>query len=272
MFMTPVERTFRQTWTLRIVSILPVIIFVLITWAAYEDEKKANEFLIGFDLVWVVIAAFAWYAGNKVRLDVHSEGLMYFPAFGQPQEFLWNDIVDTRYAQNNVNVAAHFGLIGYLIAFLMKGSTSNQAQLTLKLLTSDQRKLTLTSNFKDADDVIRMVFEKVNPRLFADAQKELQSSGSVKFGDVTVTQDGMQWKSKDLVPYSSFKKFVLDGPNLRVQAEGKWLDAITVNCFKLPNVFVLIDLVNNLRNPGKPYSDPLAVASGNTFQGASFKS
>jgi len=272
MFITPVERTFQQTWTLRIVSILPVIIFVLITWAAYEDEKKPNEFLIIFDLVWVAIAAFAWYVGNKIHLDVHSEGLMYHPAFGQPKEFMWNDIVDTRYAQNNVNVAAHFGLIGYLIALMMRRSSTNQAQLTLKLLTNDQRKLTLTSNFKDTDDAIRIVFEKINPRLYQEAQKELQSRGSVKFGDITVTQEGMQWKSKDPVPFSSFKKFVLDGPNLRVQTEGKWLDAITVNCFKLPNVFVLIDLVNNLRNQGKPYQDPLAAASGNTFQGASFKS
>jgi hypothetical protein len=272
MFMSPVERSFKHKWMLRILSLLPVVVFLLITWAVYADEKKVDEFWIMFDLFWAAFAILIWYVAGKIHLDFHAEGFVYYPAFGEPKEFTWNDIVETRYAQNNLNYAVHFGLIGLLMAAAAKNSDSSQKQLTLKVVTGDKRKISLTSNFKDVDDAIRIILGKVNPRFYADAAKELQYKGSVQFGDVTVTQEGVQWKKKDLIPYTKFKKFMIDGNNLRLQAEGKWLDAISVNCEKVPNVFVLIDLVNSTRNGGKPAIDPIAVANDNAFQGSSFKS
>jgi hypothetical protein len=55
------------------------------------------------------------------------------------------------------------------------------------------------------------------------------------------------WKGKDPIPYDKIVKTRIDGANLGIKAEGKWLDNISVNTKKVPNVFVLLDMIEQRR-------------------------
>ena len=272
MFISPVEHTFKHGWTPRVVLLVITVGALAIAISNYIDTKVPDEFLIGFAIFMVILTGATWYFVGRAQADLYSEGIILQPALGQMKEIAWNDVVETRFAQQNINTASHFGLIGLLVAMLSKGSDSTQKNLSLQIISQDGKKLKLTSSFKDVEDAIRIVFERVNPRLYAKAVKDLQSTGKVQFGDITVTNEGVVWKTKDQVPYAKIKKFSIDGSQLRLKSEGKWLDAITVKPEKVPNVFVLIDLVENQRAGGKTGKDPVAIAMGNAFQGTSFQS
>jgi len=56
------------------------------------------------------------------------------------------------------------------------------------------------------------------------------------------------WKSKEPIPYAALVKCKIDGSMLRVKAEGKWLDNIAITAKKVPNVFILLDLIEEKRS------------------------
>jgi hypothetical protein len=52
---------------------------------------------------------------------------------------------------------------------------------------------------------------------------------------------------------------------LRVKAEGKWLDNIAVTAKKVPNIFVLLDLIEEKRSTAAGKT-PFAMASSTASQ------
>jgi hypothetical protein len=54
----------------------------------------------------------------------------------------------------------------------------------------------------------------------------------------------------------------IDGQKLRIKAQGKWLDLVAVNCDTIPNVFILLDLVDEqLAKAGVSTQDILRASS-----------
>lgn len=94
-------------------------------------------------------------------------------------------------------------------------------------------------------------------------QGQVQNSMTLKFGNVSLSQQGVGWKNKGPIPFSRIVKCKIVGTNLRIKEEGKWMDNISVNTSKVPNVFVLMDLIDERRTGGTTQPiDPMARAAG----------
>jgi predicted permease len=97
MFISPPEKTYRQTLLLRISLLVIVALVPLFVFAAFDFEPRKMS-----AAGWGIIAAalglyvFAWWAISKSLLTIHPEGVAYTTAFGG-KEVRWEDIHETFY-------------------------------------------------------------------------------------------------------------------------------------------------------------------------------
>jgi Bacterial PH domain len=259
MFISPPRNTFRYTFSWLIVSAL---VFVpLLVWAVYDyyRSRQVEPGLAFFTAVFGLLLAYAWW-WTKTRVTVHDEGISYKSPFRE-KDLRWDEITETRYGQQAVNAAVHFGLIGWLIAAMSRNN--NKMIRSFELI--GPQKITINSNIRDVEEVVRLALAAVNPRLRQDAERILNSGGTVSFGKISLSPTGVIWKSKEPIPYAALVKCKIDGAMLRIKAEGKWLDNIAVAAKKVPNIFILLDLIEAKRSTmtGKP---ALAIAGSSASQ------
>ncbi len=194
-------------------------------------------------------------------MTLHEEGISYKSPFKQT-DLRWNEITETRYGQQQINVALHFGLIGWLVAAIAR--SSGKVIRTLELI--GPQKITIGSNIRGVQEVVRLVLAAVNPRLRQDAERLLNSGGTVSFGNISLAPAGVVWKAKEPIPYAAIAKSRIDGATLRIKAEGKWLDNIAVAVKKVPNVFILLDLIDEKRSTqGQKTVAVMAGSSANQY-------
>jgi len=242
MFISPPRNTFRYTLSW---CIAMAIVFVpLLLWAVYDfyQSRQVNPILAFFTGVFGLLFVYAWL-WTKTRVTLHEEGISYKSPFRE-KDLRWDEITETRYGQQAINAGAHFGLLGWLIASMAR---SNSKMIrTLELI--GPHKIVLNSNIRDVEELVRLVLAAVNPRLRQDAERILNSGGTVSFGKISLSPAGVVWKSKEPIPYAALVKCKIDGSMLRVKAEGKWLDNIAVTAKRVPNVFILLDLIEEKRS------------------------
>ena len=241
MFLSPARKTFCYTFSFAIIA--GALFFPLLIWAAYQftQTRHVNPVLELFVAVFGLLFGYAWW-WTKTAVTLHDEGISYKSPFSQ-KDLRWDEITETRYGQQTMNLTVHFGLIGLLLA--MKNG-NNKVIRSLELI--GPQKIVINSNIRDLEEVVRLVLAAVNPRLRKEAERLLNSGGTVTFGKISLSPSGVIWKAKEPIPYASIVKCKIDGSMLRVKAEGKWLDNIAVTAKKIPNVFILLDLVEEKRS------------------------
>ncbi len=248
MFISPPRNTFRYTFSWLIVAALFLVPQLM--WAAYDysQTRQVGPGLAFFTVISGIFVAYAWW-WTKTRVTLHDEGISYKSPFRE-KDLRWDEITETRYGQQPLNAGAHFGLIGWLIAAMARGN--NKMIRSFELI--GPHKIAINSNIRDVEEIVRLALAAVNPRLRQDAELILNSGGTVSFGKISLSPGGVIWKSKEPIPYTSLMKCKIDGPMLRIKAEGKWLDNIAVTAKKVPNIFVLLDLIEAKRSTmtGKP--------------------
>lgn len=263
MFVSPPERTFRQNLTWRLLALFPVAIAWVIALAFYFDDNKLEPISTGIAVAVTALVVWLWIAVGKAELSVHSEGVQTQGGFGG-KEMRWEEIASTTFRQIPIGqqAAVHFGLIGYLIALAAtKGSSAGA--MTLILIARDGRKLTISQNWREVQEAVRMVLRRVNPGIRDDIRRRVKNGETVKFGKVGLSQQGISWKDGPPIPFNTLAKCRIAGQQLRVKAEGKWLDNISVNTSRVPDVFVLLDLVDEFKSGGQAAEvDPVARAAG----------
>jgi hypothetical protein len=242
MFISPPRKTFRYTFSWCIAA--AVLFFPFLAWAAYDfyQSRRVDPVLAFFTGMFGLLFAYAFW-WTKTRVTLHDEGISYKSPFGE-KDLRWDEITETRYGQQAVNAAVHFGLIGLLVAAVAR--SSNKVIRSLELI--GPQKIVINSNIRDVEEIVRLVLAAVNPRLRQDAERILNSGGTVSFGKISLSPGGIVWKSKEPIPYAAIVKCKIDGPLLRIKAEGKWLDSIAVTAKKVPNIFILLDLIEEKRS------------------------
>ena len=242
MFSSPPRRTFRYTYSWSIAA--AVLFLPLLIWAAYQfnQTRHVDPTLALFTGISGVVFAYAWL-WTKTAVTIHDEGISYKSPFSQ-KDLRWTEITETRYGQQSMNLTVHFGLIGLLVAAMGRGN--GKVIRSLELI--GPQKIVINSNIRDLEEVVRLVLAAVNPRLRQEAERMLNSGATVSFGKISLSPSGVIWKSKEPIPYAAIIKCKIDGSMLRVKAEGKWLDNIAVTVKKIPNVFVLLDLIEERRS------------------------
>ncbi len=255
MFPSPAQRTFKDNSLWRLIAATPFLIMLAIAIFAYFDTHTFDPTL------WIIVAlsalplAYACVWAAKRKVSIHAEGISYKSMMNE-KDLRWDEITETRYGQQPFNVSVHFGLIGALIMAIAKKGD--------KMIRSFQivgpRTIKISSNIRDQQDAIHMVLQAVNPRFRQDAERILSSSGTVSFGGISLSPVGVIWKSKEPIPYSAIVKCRMDDAFVRIKAEGKWLDNIAVSPKKIPNVFVLLDMIEARRGPALGQKTAAAVA------------
>ena len=249
------EHRFGAAYTIRILLVLSVLGLLAGLWAAQKDPNVASHTW----LVWVsagLLAACAglWMALGKTVLIINGAGVRCESILGQ-QEMAWEEIVEARYRVVPVNVYAHLGLIGALLAM---SSKSGRAQLNLQLIGNSGKKLKVTSNFRNADQAIGIILGRILPPMVQNMKARLGRGETVRFGPIGLSAANITWKGAS-IPVSDVVSAELSGSNLRVKRQGKWLAAISIRSDKVPNVLAFLEVLESLAPQVKATGiDPLA--------------
>lgn len=250
------ERRFGAAYTGRVILALVVLGLLVGLWAAQVDPRaKSHPTLlwVSFGLALAVVAS--WIALGKSALIINASGVRKESIFGQ-QEIAWSQVVETRYQVVPINVYAHFGLIGALIA--MSSKKSSRAQLTLELIGADRQKLKVTSNYQNGDEAIGIILGRLLPPMVQSVRSRIQRGETVQFGGLSLSATALTWKGSN-IPVSEITKAELAGSNLQVKRQGKWLSAVSVRSSKVPDVLVLLEVLESLAPQIKSTGvDPLA--------------
>jgi len=250
------ERRFGAAHTARIIVVLVVLGFLAVMWASQEDPRIASH----PTLLWISIAlGFAgvglWIVLGKSALTISDSGVRRESAFGQ-QELAWSQVAETRYQVVPINVYAHFGLIGALIA--MSSKKSARAHLTLELIGQDRKKLKVTSNYQNADEAIGIILGRLLPSMVQNVKGRVQRGETVEFGGLGLSATAVAWKGTS-IPVTEITKAELAGSNLQIKRQGKWLSAVNVRSSKVPDVLVFLEVLESLAPQIKSTGvDPLA--------------
>jgi len=251
------ERKFGQTYAIRILLALLMLGPLLLAWAIVDKpDPSTNPILTWISVAVVVCYLVLWVAIGKTVLTISDQGVKRESILGS-QEILWSQISETRYLVRPVRVGAHFGLIGVLVS--AASSKSSVANLVLTLISSDGKRLRVTSNFQKAKEAIGIIFGRVLPQMVAGAKAKIQHGEAVTFGQLTLTATNVTWKGDPPIPLSEISSAEIVGSNLKLKHSGKWLSAVSVKSEKIPNVLVFLEVLESLApKPTSGEIDPLA--------------
>ncbi len=250
------ERRFGAAFTIRLVLITIIVVLVGVIWGAQDDPRIASH----PTLLWVsvalgVVCVGLWIVLGKSVLILNDSGVRRESLFGQ-QEMTWSQIAETRYQVVPINVYAHFGLIGALIA--MSSKKSSRAQLTLELIGQDRTKLKVTSNYRNADEAIGIILSRIMPAMVQNVKSRVQRGETVQFDGIGLSATAVTWKGTS-IPVTEITKAELNGANLQIKRTGKWLSAVSVRSNKVRDVLVFLEVLESLAPQIKATEvDPLA--------------
>jgi len=236
------ERRFRAAYAARILVALGVLGVLVGLWAKQDDPRTSSHpALVWISIGLVGVSVVLWIVLGKTALTISDSGVRRESAFGQ-QEMAWSQITETRYRVIPINVYAHFGLLGALVAM---SSKAERAQLSLELFGSDGKKLKITSTPRNASEAIGIILGRILPPMVQSVRARLQRGETVQFGGIGLSATAVIWKTSS-IPVSQITKAELVGANLQVKREGKWLAAISVRSDKVPNVLVFLEVLESL--------------------------
>jgi hypothetical protein len=249
------ERRFGAAYTGRIALGLVAFAFLAMLWIAQNKmSTPAPPSLVWSSIGLMVAVAAIWIVLGKSVLIINDSGVRRESALGQ-QEITWSQIAETRYRVVPINVYAHFGLIGALLAMTSK---SNRANLTLELIGQDRGKLKVTSNFQKAEEAIGIILGRILPPMVQNTKGRLQRGETVQFGGIGLSATAVTWKGSS-IPVSEITQAGLVRTNLQIKRQGKWLSAISLRSDKVPDVLVFLEVLESLAPQIKSTGiDPLA--------------
>src|SRR5258708_34282322 len=249
------ERRFEAAYTARIVLALVALGFLGGFWGAQNKAATpAPPALLWVSVAVMFAVAGLWIALGKTVLIINDSGVRRESILGQ-QEITWSQIAETRYRVVPINIYAHFGLIGALLAM---SSKSGRVQLTLELIGQDRKKLKVTSNFRKAEEAIGIILSRILPPMVQNTKARLQRGETVQFGGIGLSAAAVSWKGSS-IPVSAITNAELVRTNLQINRLGKWLSAISVRSDKVPDVLVFLEVLESLAPQVKSTGiDPLA--------------
>ena len=250
------ERRFGAAYKARILMVLVLSGFLIGMWASLDDPRiTSHPTLLSISIALGLAAVGFWVALGKSAVVVSDSGVRRESLFGQ-QEVAWSQVSETRYQVVPVNIYAHFGLIGALVA--MGSKKSARAHLTLELIDRDRKKLKVTSNYQNAAEAIGMILSRLLPAMVQNLKSRVQRGETVQFGDLGLSATAVIWKGNS-IPATEITSAELAGSNLQIKRQGKWLSAVSVRSNKVPDVLAFLEVLESLAPQIKSTGvDPLA--------------
>lgn len=255
MIVSPPRQTYRQTYNARFGLAVMFLGAALIVYFVAADAKWApGNYVVG---ALVLLTIVSWILIGKSSLTIHDEGIRLVTAFGT-KELEWRLVREYRYRVVPVQGG---GLIGALMiaAARRAGGRAATTNLYLTLIGDDGKKLTVSSSFKDAYDAVGAILGEVHRQMRTRLDSEVHSTGAT-FGPLRLTARDLQWKSKDPVPLTELTSALIAGQRPRIKRKGKMFDHVAVRSDKVPNVLLLLELMekHGVGAGAAPAVDPLA--------------
>ena len=249
------ERRFGAAYTVRIFVALVAVGLLVGLWSEQNNVRTSSHpTLTWISIGLVLVVAGLWVVLGKSALVINDAGVRRESVLGQ-QEMAWSQITETRYRVVPINVYAHFGLIGALLAM---SSKSSRANLSLELISHDRKKLKVTSGFRNAEEAIGIILGRILPPMVQNVKTRLQRGETVEFGGVRLSATALTWKGNS-IRISEITKAELVRSYMQVKRQGKLLSAISVRSDKVPDVLVFLEVLESLAPQIKSTGvDPLA--------------
>ena len=251
MIVSPARSTLRYSYIVQFAVLFPVLLFAFIAYLAVVNGSNdpSNPAVLSAlgTCTLVCVVLFVYLRKNVV--SIHDEGLIQRRLFLAEKQIEWKDVSETRYRQTALaqDLMLHFGLLGALISpFVGKGESSKKGTQELKIVGKNKTSITLSNYFVNVREAIRTTLDRVNPVIMEQTRSQLRQGKEVRFGDLVIASSGVTFKKKRLA-YSEMESVKVSGREFRVKQTGKWLDAVVVPSQKIPNIFVAIDLIEELR-------------------------
>jgi hypothetical protein len=236
---TPLRHTFTESLLWRTLAAIAFLMGLAVAVFYLSFTGRFQPVVWGFVALFGLLFAYAWLWTANREVTITADGISY-RSLVRKIDVHWSDVTETRYSQQS-DAEAYARKIPLISALLAQDSHDRRLQIVGKYTIS------LTSNLQEIDLAIRMVLDSINPRLQKLAEQTMDASGAVSFGRIRLTPFGVMWKDSAPIPYDALVKCRIDGKYLRVKAEGRWSDNIKEELQEIPNVFVLLDMVDARR-------------------------
>ena len=250
------EQTFKQTLSLRVALGVLLFLPILLLWSLAPDPSPyANPILFAVAAGLAVVYAAVCIIIGSNRVIFSDLGIRRESILGVI-EVPWAQVVEIRDVELPVNVGAHFGIIGLAMAATIRSSKRTQIKLTV--ISSDGKRLKITSHLQRIKEATNIILGRVLPPLLETARASLRRGETLKFGPIAISQTVLSWKSKPGVPFSELESAEIVSSNLKIKRKGKWGSLVSVRSDKIPNAFVLLELLQESAPHLRQKFDPLA--------------
>lgn len=187
----------------------------------------AYLFLVGGSAVLVLGARLFRKARRELRTRVlrFSGGLLHLGP-GTARAFPWDDI--EAFWESAVDERYH----GVTINTLYKHTVRR----------ADGKRATFDQELCDVAGIGEAIRVEAGTRLLTKVRTQLEQRGRVDFGPLAVSRDGLH-QGAELLPWADVKDITASGGVLAVTERGKWLSWLKVATAAVPNLWVLLTLV-----------------------------
>ncbi len=245
-----------RTKILRIVAGVPLgAVAVLCGWGAVASFlEKPPESVAGI-ILGAVAAAAGWTLGWLLRRGAGREVRLYAEGIeevlpGRTTRLRFGSVTEVWIRAVGIQAG---GLLGAGIAIAVEAASKKKGgrlsetstNITVRIV-APTGKVVLTSNYKGIVAALEEVMRRVNPRLVEEKLAEIQEAKAVSFGKFTASNAGIAFGRKEPIPFSEVEGLTLSRGRLTLKRRGKWLATASVAADKVPNLYVLTELLAKL--------------------------
>jgi hypothetical protein len=213
-----------------------------------DSDARAPMIVIG--LVLAGLGGLAIVQQNKSKVVVRTDGVERWGLRGKLWAVRWQDAVELRYRAVKVRLG---GLLGLLLPAL----TTN---VYISLVGPDGKKRALPGNLKAMDVFSERVIEQHTTAHFAAARSKIDAGEELRFGKAMVLEKDRVSTKKFFgglksCPLPEIEAVSVQGGFLKIRQRGKTFDFASVATAVVPNVFLLLRLLESMLGQKKALKD-----------------
>src|SRR5262249_41308429 len=206
-----------------------------------QAQADARMPMIAFGVPMVVLGVLAVLQQNKSKVVLRADGIERWGLRGKLWALRFAEMPQLHYRVVKVRLG---GLLGLLLPAL-------GTNYSLAFTDSSGKKRRLPGNLKSMEMLAERVVDQPTAQHFAGARRQLEAGEEVRFGKA-VALDREKLSVKKIFggmkscPLGEIEKFVVQNGALKIRQRGKLMSFATLMTAQIPNVFLLLKLLDSL--------------------------
>jgi hypothetical protein len=229
-----------RIWSV-LLLILPGLGLLFAATQLAPGDADARPPLLVIGAVLLALGGLAVVQQNKSRFVLRADGVERWGLRGKIWALRWSEMSELHYGVVKVRVG---GLLGLLLPAL-------STNVHIKLTDPNGKKRRVPHNLKGMDVLAERITEQQTTAHFAAARARLDLGEEVRFGKV-MALDKEKLSVRKLFggmkscPLLEIEKFTVQNGALRVRQRGKMMNFANIMTLQIPNVFLLLRLLDSL--------------------------